>query len=43
MAIPLAEGDIVDLEFGNWTNTSQGIPLVTTHHGHQTTETLTNQ
>jgi hypothetical protein len=28
---------------GNWTNTSQGIPLVTAHNGQQTTQTLTNQ
>jgi hypothetical protein len=42
-AIPLAGGDTADLQFGNWTNTSQGIPLVTTHDGQQTAQTLTNQ
>ena len=42
-AIPLAGGDTADLQFGNWTNPSQGIPLVTTHNGQQTTQTLTNQ
>jgi len=42
-AIPLAGGDTAELQFGNWTNTSQGIPLVTTHNGQQTTQTLTNQ
>jgi hypothetical protein len=42
-AIPLAGGDTAELQFGNWTNTSQGIPLVTTHNGTQTTQMLTNQ
>jgi hypothetical protein len=42
-AIPLAGGDTAELQFGNWTNTSQGIPLVTTHNGQQSTQTLTNQ
>jgi hypothetical protein len=42
-AIPLAGGDTADLQFGNWTNPSQGIPLVITHNGQQTTQTLTNQ
>jgi hypothetical protein len=42
-AIPLAGSDTAELQFGNWTNTSQGIPLVTTHNGQQTTQTLTNQ
>jgi hypothetical protein len=42
-AIPLAGSDTVDLQFGNWTNTSQGIPLVTTHNGQQSTRTLLNQ
>ena len=41
--IPLAGGDSAELLFGNWTNTSQGIPLVTTHNGQQSTQTLTNQ
>jgi hypothetical protein len=42
-AIPLTGGDTAELQFGNWTNTSQGIPLVTTHNGQQSTQTLTNQ
>ena len=42
-AIPLAGGDIAQLQFGNWTNTNQGIPLVTTHNGQQSTQTLANQ
>ena len=42
-AIPLAGADIAQLQFGNWTNTSQGIPLVVTHDGHQSTETLADQ
>ncbi len=42
-AIPLTNGDTIDLQFGNWTNPNQGIPLVTTHLGQQTTQTLTNQ
>jgi hypothetical protein len=41
--ITLAGGDTADLQAANWTNTSQGIPLVITHDGHQTTQTLTNQ
>jgi hypothetical protein len=42
-AILLAGGDTAELQFGNWTNTSQGIPLVTTHNAQQSTQTLTNQ
>ena len=42
-AIPLAGGDIAQLQFGNWTNTSQGIPLVVTHDGQQSTQTLADQ
>jgi hypothetical protein len=42
-AIPLTAGDTAQLQFGNWTNPSQGIPLVTTHNGQETTQTLTNQ
>ena len=41
--IPLTGGDTAELQFANWTNPSQGIPLVTTHNGQQTTQTLTNQ
>jgi hypothetical protein len=42
-AIPLAGGDLAQLRFGNWANTSQGIPLVITHHGQQSTQTLADQ
>jgi hypothetical protein len=42
-AIPLAGGDTAELQYGNWTSTSQGIPLVTTHNGQPSTQTLTNQ
>ena len=42
-AIPLTGGDTAELQFANWTNPSQGIPLVITHNGQQTTQTLTNQ
>jgi hypothetical protein len=41
--IPLTGGDTADLQFGNWTNPTQGIPLVTTHNGQQTTQILTDQ
>jgi hypothetical protein len=42
-AIPLVGGDSAQLQFGNWTNTSQGIPLVVTKGGVQSTQTLTDQ
>ncbi len=42
-AIPLAGGDRDQLLFGNWTNTNQGIPLVITHQGQQSTQTLPDQ
>jgi hypothetical protein len=42
-AIPLAAGDKAELQFGTWTGTSQGIPLVTTHNGQHSTQTLGNQ
>ena len=42
-AIPLVGGDCAQLQFGHWTNTSQGIPLVITHDGQQSTQTLTDQ
>ena len=42
-AIPLAGGDTAELQFGNWTNPGQGIPLVTSHNGQQSTQTLTDQ
>jgi hypothetical protein len=41
--ISLAGGDSAELQFGNWFDTSQGIPLVTTHDGLQTTQTLSDQ
>jgi hypothetical protein len=42
-AIPLTGGDSAQFQFGSWTNTTQGIPLVVTHNGQQTTQTLANQ
>ena len=42
-AIALADGDTAELQFGTWTNTNEGIPLVTTHNGQQSTRTLANQ
>ena len=42
-AIPLAGGDMDQLQFGNWTNTSQGIPLIVTHDGQHSTQTLADQ
>ncbi len=42
-AIPLAGGDRAQFQFGNWTNTNQGIPLVVTHHSQQSTQTLADQ
>ncbi len=41
-AISLVGGDAAALQFGNWTNPSQGIPLVTTHNGQQSTQTLSD-
>ena len=42
-AIPLVGGDTAQLQFGNWTSTSQGIPLVITQNGQQSTQTLPDQ
>ncbi len=42
-AIPLASGDQVQLQFGNWTGVGQTIPLATTHNGQQSTRALTNE
>jgi hypothetical protein len=42
-AIPLVGGDSAQLRFGNGTDTSQGIPLVVTKDGVQSTQTLTDQ
>jgi hypothetical protein len=41
--IPLAGGDTAQLQFGHWTATGQGIPLVTTHDGRRTTQALSDQ
>ena len=42
-AIPLAAGATAELQYGNWTDPSQSIPLVTTLNGQRTTQTLTSQ
>jgi hypothetical protein len=42
-AIPLSGADKDQLQFGGWTSTTQGIPLVITHNGQQSTQTLSNQ
>jgi hypothetical protein len=42
-SIPLAGGDTADLQYGNWTQAGQSIPLVTTHNGHRSTQTLSDQ
>jgi hypothetical protein len=41
--IPLVGGDLAQFQFGNWTSTTQAIPLVTSHNGQQSTQTLANQ
>jgi hypothetical protein len=41
--IPLAGGDTAQLQFGDWTNASQGIALQTTHNGQQSTQILGDQ
>jgi hypothetical protein len=41
--VPLSGGEVAQLQFGNWTNTQQGIPLVITHGGQKSTQTLTDQ
>jgi hypothetical protein len=41
--IRLAGGDTAQLQFGRWSSSGQGIPLVTTHNGHQSTQTLADQ
>jgi hypothetical protein len=41
--VPLAGGEVAQLQFGNWVNTQQGIPLVITHGGQKSTQTLTDQ
>jgi hypothetical protein len=42
-AIALSGGDKAELQFGNWTSATQGMPLVITHNGQQSTQTLANQ
>jgi hypothetical protein len=42
-AIPLVGADTAQLQFGTWTNTSQGIPLVITHDGQPSSQTLSDQ
>jgi hypothetical protein len=42
-AVALAGGDTAQLEFGGWTRSGQGIALVTSHDGHQVTQTLSDQ
>jgi hypothetical protein len=42
-AIPLTAGENAALQFGQWSDTRQGIPLVTTHEGQQSTQTLSNE
>jgi hypothetical protein len=42
-AIPLAGGDRAQLQFGNWTSTSQGIPFLITHNDQQSTQMLADQ
>jgi hypothetical protein len=41
--VPVVAGDVAQLQFGNWTSPQQGIPLVTTHNGQESTQTLTNE
>jgi len=41
--VSLAGGDTLALKFGGWTAPGDGIPLVTTHNGQQTTQTLANR
>jgi len=35
--------DRAQLQFGNWTTSTQGIPLVLSHNGQQTTQVLADQ
>jgi hypothetical protein len=43
LAIPLVGSDTAQLQFGSWTTANEGIPLVTTHDGHRSTEVLSDQ
>jgi len=42
-AIPLVGGETAQLQFGNWKNAGEGIPLVTTHNGRQSIDMLSDQ
>jgi hypothetical protein len=42
-AIPISGQDKDQLQFGGWTSPTQGIPLVVTHNGQPSTQTLSNQ
>jgi hypothetical protein len=42
-AIPLVGGDTAQLQFGGWSRPDEGIPLVISQGGHQSTETLSDQ
>jgi hypothetical protein len=42
-AIPLVGVDRAQLQFGNWTTSTQGIPLVLSHNGQQSTQVLADQ
>jgi hypothetical protein len=42
-AIPLVGVNKAQLQFGNWTSSGQGIPLVLTHNGQQSTQILADQ
>ena len=42
-AISLVGGDTAAIQFGNWTNSNQAIPVATTHNGQLSTQTLANQ
>ena len=36
-------GDLAQLHFGDWTSTTQGIPLIINHDGQQSTQTVADQ
>jgi hypothetical protein len=41
--IKLSGNDSAELRFGSWTSTAESIPLVVTHDGQQSTQTLSNE
>jgi hypothetical protein len=41
--VPLDGGDTLALQFGGWSSPGDGIPLVTTHNGQQSTQVLANR